>query len=178
MHLCVQSGSDHVLQGMRRGYRVADFKNIVDVFRKEIPELTLWTDIIVGFPGESQEDFLETLALIKEVKFDFVNVSGYAVRKGTFAAKMKQIASEVKKERSVALSKAMIAASLARNQTWIGWKGTVLVDEYKKEKKNFIGRTATYKPVVLREHSLTLGSAVEVEIVDATATHLVGEIIK
>lgn len=171
LHLCVQSGSDNVLNAMKRGYSAKDFLCYVKKFREAIPELTLSTDIIVGHPGETEEDFLKTAKLIGQVMPDMVNISGYGVRKGTASAEMKQIASQTKKDRTRKLTEIAKKIALEKNRNWIGWKGSVLVDEYNEAKGNFIGRNYAYKTVVLAGRH-TLGDTVEVEIVDAMETHL------
>lgn len=100
LHLPVQSGSDDVLRTMNRGYCVADFEKIVERFRKEIPNLFLSTDVIVGFPGETERDFQATVELIKKVKPNKVNVSKFGARRGTKAAKMEQLPVKTVNERS------------------------------------------------------------------------------
>lgn len=100
LHLPVQSGSNNILRLMKRGYSVADFEKIVEQFRKEIPEIYISTDIIVGFPGESEKDFEATLELVKKIKPDKVNISKFGARPGTEAAKMRQLPVETINERS------------------------------------------------------------------------------
>lgn len=100
LHLPVQSGSDKILKLMKRGYTVADFVKIVERFRKEIPDLYLSTDVIVGFPGETDEDFQATIELMKKVKPGKVNISKFGARSSTEAAKMKQLPTEKINERS------------------------------------------------------------------------------
>ncbi len=100
LHLPVQSGSDRILKLMKRGYTVRDFIEIVEKFRKEIPNIYLATDIIVGFPGESEKDFEKTIELIKKVKPQKVNISKFGARTGTEAAKMKQLDPKILSQRS------------------------------------------------------------------------------
>jgi MiaB-like tRNA modifying enzyme len=176
LHIPVQSGSNRILKKMKRGYTVEDFVNVVEAFKDSIPEITIWTDVIVGFPGESEEDFLKTLKLIEDVEPDFVNVSRYTVRPETEAAGMKQIPSQKKKDRTRQTSKLVNEISLKKNKEWIGWSGDVLTDEYNKDKKNWVGRNFTYKPVIIRGIT-RLGQTKKVRIVDATHTHLVGEVV-
>lgn len=104
LHLPVQSGSDSVLRLMNRGYKVDDFKKIVEKFRSEISWITISTDIICGFPGETDDDFKKTLELIKDIKPEVLNISKFYLRPGTKAAEMKQLKSSVIKERSRKLS--------------------------------------------------------------------------
>lgn len=99
LHLPLQSGSDSVLKKMNRKYKVQDFVFIVDKFRKEIPDLELWTDIIVGFPEETEKDFQETLKIIKKIKPQQLNLSRYWAIKGTEAATLQQLKPEIIKKR-------------------------------------------------------------------------------
>jgi len=105
IHIPVQSGSDKVLKDMKRPYTIKDFKFVVKKLREKIPNLIIWTDIIVGYPTESEEDFKKTIELIKELKFDFINISKFYLRPGTEAEKLKQLPTKVIKERSRKLSK-------------------------------------------------------------------------
>jgi len=105
IHIPVQAGSDKVLKDMRRGYTVENFKEIVKRFRKEIPEITISTDIICGFPTETEEDFKETIKLVKEIKPEVMNISKFYPRPNTPAKKMKQLPTRIIKERSRKLSK-------------------------------------------------------------------------
>jgi threonylcarbamoyladenosine tRNA methylthiotransferase CDKAL1 len=104
VHIPVQAGSNKVLKDMRRGYTVEEFKEIVKKFRKEIPGITISTDIICGFPTETEKDFEETVKLIKEVKPEVMNISKFYPRPNTEAKKMKQLPTKVIKERSRRLS--------------------------------------------------------------------------
>ena len=176
LHLCVQSGSNKVLKIMRRGYSVEDFVYYVEKFREEIIDLTLATDIIVGHPGEEEEDFEDTIDLIKEVKPDIVNLSKFSPRPGTLAYKMRQIDKKIINERSKKLHELIQKISLEKNKKWLGWKGKVLIDE--KFDKGFQGRNLSYKPIIIKECNLSyLGKFVDVEIVDAKNNYLIGKII-
>ena len=99
LHLPLQSGSDLVLKRMNRKYKVKDFLFIVENFRKSVPNFILWTDIIVGFPGETESDFNKTIEIIKKIKPDFINCSRFWPMKGTPAANLKQLPVKVVKER-------------------------------------------------------------------------------
>ncbi len=150
VHLPVQSGSDRILELMRRGHSVNDFIKIVNTFRKYIPNITLSTDIIVGFPSESEDDFYATVELLKTIKPDIVNISRYGKRPNTLAAKMpNQIPTDVKKNRSRLLSKIVDEISLENNRKWLYWEGNVLIDEISKT-DDLIGRNIFYKPIVIK----------------------------
>lgn len=100
LHIPVQSGSEKVLKDMKRIHTVEEFKEAVKLFRKEIPNIDIATDIIVGFPTETEEDFLDTYNLINEVKPEVINVAAFSSRPGTKAAQMKQISTEIVKQRT------------------------------------------------------------------------------
>ncbi|MBM3199592.1 tRNA (N(6)-L-threonylcarbamoyladenosine(37)-C(2))-methylthiotransferase [Candidatus Woesearchaeota archaeon] len=105
LHIPVQSGSDKVLQEMERKYSVQDFEKVVKKFRKDVPEICIATDIIVGFPTETGDDFKKTLDLVKKIKPEVLNISKFGMRPGTLAANMKQLPSQEIKRRSVILHK-------------------------------------------------------------------------
>ncbi len=174
MHIPVQSGNNAVLKGMRRGYDVATYIHIVEAIRKEIPEMMISTDIIVAFPGETEEAFQDTVKLIEKTCPDMVNISRFAARPGTAAAKMKQIASEEAKRRSRILSHVCKKIALAQNSKWVGWEGEITITE-KGKNGTVMGRNYAYKPVVVSKS--TIGEKVRVRITDAFASHLRGEII-
>ena len=110
IHIPVQSGSNRILGSMRRGYEVKDFKKIVGAFRKEIPDITVSTDIIVGFPDENESDFELTVNLIKGIKPEKINISKFGRRSGTDASDMPgQIPYEAMRERSIRLHKLVMS---------------------------------------------------------------------
>lgn len=174
LHLCVQSGSNKVLKIMRRGYTVEDFVSYVELFREEIPELTLITDIIIGHPGEDDDDHKQTIELLKEIKPDLVNLSKFGARPGTIAMKMEHIPRHIVNERSKELSKIIRQLSYERNKRWLGWEGDVLIDEINN---GFVtGRNYAYKPIVIKE-KLELGDLVNVKIKDVKSNFLIGELL-
>jgi len=176
VHLPVQSGDDQVLRRMRRFYTVEGFKEVVDAFRAVFPEVTLATDVICGFPGETQEAFGNTLKIINEVKPDIVNVSKFFARRGTAAAEMRDAVVEPAeiKRRSTETAKLVKRVSLERNQRWVGWNGEVLVDEKGKVPGSWIGRNFAYKPVTLKSSTGLLGKTLRVKVVKAFSTYLAG----
>lgn len=173
LHLPVQSGSNNILKKMGRNYTKEEFVDIIKKFRMGM-EINIWTDIIVGFPGESDADFEETLELLKTVHPDFVNVSAYASRPDTRAATMKKIPTEIVKKRTRIISKLVDDMSLEKNKKYIGKTCTIIVDEYNPKKRTFVGRNISYKPVVVK--NVKIGDIVKVKIISAEKTHLVGEI--
>ncbi len=171
LHIPVQSGSDKLLKLMRRGYNVNDYLFYVDRFREEIPDITISTDIIVGFPSETNSDFNKTVKLIKKVRPDVVNLSKYSVRPNTEAAKMKKLDTKIVDRRSNKIHKLIRKISRKNNEKWIGWEGRVLIDEYGKN-KSVISRNCQYKPIVT---SGKLGTFKHVKITSAEDMHLVGK---
>ncbi len=178
LHLPVQSGDNQVLVRMRRFYTVENFKHIVDAFRKTFPKITIATDVICGFPGETTEAFKKTLQLLEEVRPDIVNISKFFARPRTPAAKMNGALpfSEVK-ERSVTLSRLALRIALEKNMEWIGWEGEILIDERGTVLNSWVGRNFAYKPVVVRSTANLLGKTVQVKVLKAFTTHLEGEIL-
>jgi MiaB-like tRNA modifying enzyme len=180
LHLPVQSGDNQLLQRMRRFYSTEDFKKIVEAFRKCIPEITIATDVICGFPGETEEAFKRTLQLIKVVKPDIVNVSKFFARPGTAAAKMGKDfvpQGEIKRRSSLVANLARRIA-LERNQRWVSWKGKILVDETGKISGSWVGRNFAYKPVAIKDSANILGKTLDVEVVEVFSTHLRGVVCR
>jgi MiaB/RimO family radical SAM methylthiotransferase len=177
LHLPVQSGDDSVLQYMRRFYTAAEFKEIVKTFRSEFPQLTLATDVIVGFPGETAEAFDNTLKLLEEVKPDVTNISKFFARPKTIAARLKEglVGKEETKRRSTVTAELAKRLSAERNQRWVGWSGEVLVDEKGKVEGSWVGRNFAYKPIVVKSADNLLGKTLQVKVVDALGTYLKGE---
>lgn len=170
IHIPVQSGNDEILKKMGRRYKAMDFAEIIRHFREKIPEITISTDIICGFPAETDEQFEDSLKLIGEIQPDVLNISMFWPRPGTAAAKMKQLPPGTAKERSRKLTEAFNRIALERNRKWIGWEGKVLIDEKGKPgTATWIGRNHCYKPVIV-EGRYALGESIDVKIKDAT-TH-------
>ncbi len=176
LHIPVQCGSNKVLKDMRRGYSVRDFKEIIEKFRAAIPDLTISTDIICGFPSETEEDFEKTLELVLWLQPDVVNISQFWPRPGTKAAEMKQLSGAEKKERSRRLTKLCDGIMLNQNKKWVGWQGQALVDE-QNEDGTFVARNQSYKPILLRGN-LKLGDFATVKVKSAETKYLIGELVK
>lgn len=180
LHVPVQSGNNEILKLMKRKYNVEKYKEIINKFKKEIPDLTISTDIICGFPTETEEQFQDSISLVKETKPDIINISRFWLRPGTAAEKLKQLPGGITKKRSVRLNKIFNKIALENNKKWIGWKGSVLIDEkgkLKKGKKTWMGRNASYKPIVVEGKSkkFKLGQKINVRIVDVSEHYLKGE---
>ena len=176
LHIPVQSGDNNILKKMNRKYKVDDFLEIIKKFRKKYLDSTISTDIIVGFPTETNEQFQHTIDLLKTVKPDITNITRYSARPFTKAKMMEgRIRTDVAKERSKFLTKLCIELSKKNNRNHIGKKYTVLISE-KGKKNTVIGRTESYRPVVLREKA-EIGKITSVIITDAAPTYLYGRLI-
>ncbi len=171
LHIPVQSGSDSVLKDMNRGHTIKEFKEIVFRFRKEIPQISIATDIIVGYPTETYEDFEETLKLVRDIMPDFIHISKYRHRPNTESSKLPEIEYSEMKRRSKALNELKIKILYGKNLKEIGKEREILIIE-KGSKGGYIGRTDSYKPVIVREGEI--GSFMKVKIEEATATYLKG----
>ena len=173
LHIPVQSGSDKVLNDMKRGHTSQTFREIVKKTKEKFENFTISTDIIVGFPSETEEDFQKTVTLLEETKPDVVNLSKYSARPGTDAAELKQIDAAEIKRRSKVIFEQINKISLESNKKWIGWKGKVLFDENTEE--GIKGRNYAYKPIAVQE-DVKIGDSHIVEIIDATRKRLIGKI--
>jgi MiaB-like tRNA modifying enzyme len=178
-HLPVQSGSDEVLKRMNRLYTANQFRDIVETFRKAIPEVTLATDVICGFPSETSDDFEKSLDLIEEVKPDIVNISKFFPRPRTAAERMShQVPPAEVSDRSSRMTQLAKRISSEKNRAWLNWKGRILVDERGKKPDTLIGRNFAYKPVVAKSgNESLLGTFVEVKVTKSFQTYLEAEII-
>ena len=173
LHIPVQSGSDKVLNDMRRGHTVNTFREVVKKARERFTDFTISTDIIVGFPSETREDFERTFDLIDETRPDIVNLSKYSARPGTEAAEWEQIEASEVKRRSKIIFDQINKISLENNQKWIGWKGKVLFDE--KTDQGIKGRNFAYKSVFVNDE-IKIGQRETVKITDASIHSIIGEI--
>lgn len=176
LHVPVQSGNDEVLARMKRRYSVSDFREVCEAFRAQFPDSSISTDIITGFPGETEEQFRSSIELMKEVRPEIINVTRFSAREGTEAFEMDdQVPGWKSKERSRELTKLRTEISLERNNSLIGKVFGVMTTEYVKQGTT-IGRTDSYRPVVLPEH-LPLGVFYEVEITSGTDAYLRGQML-
>ncbi len=176
LHIPVQSGADDILKSMIRNYSVQDFKYIVREFQKHIPNLTISTDIIVGFPGESKKTFNQTLNLINWLKPDVLNISRYWERPGTLSASMdKKLHTRDTKELSRKLLPIFNKLALEKNQKLIGKSFNVLVDELGKP-GTYISRNNFYKPIVIKSEKNLFGKSLNVEITSVTSQYSIAKI--
>ena len=173
LHIPVQSGSDKVLHDMKRGHTVSTFREIVKRAKERFGNFTISTDVIVGFPSETEEDFQKTVNLLDETRPDVVNLSKYSARPGTEAAEWEQIDVIEVKRRSKIIFEQVNKISIDNNKKWIGWTGKVLFDE--KIDEGIKGRNFAYKPVFVR-NAVDIGQSHIVEITDVTVNSLLGKI--
>ena len=176
LHLPVQSGSQSILELMGRGYTPESFEKLVMDFRRAHSDITLSTDIIVGFPGETDSDFQASCDLIRNVKPDLLNITRFSAREGTPASQIDhRVPGWKAKERSRVLTKLRSDIGLARNERLVGSTQDVLLTEVVKEGTT-VGRSLNYKPVVFRER-IPLGTFVKSRIVGAGDAYLWGELL-
>ena len=178
IHLPVQSGSSSVLKKMNRKYTREQYLELVMKLRAAVPDITISTDIIVGFPGETEEEFEETLSLVKEVRYDSAFTFLYSVRKGTPAAEYEdQIPEDVKHERFNRLVDLINEGSAAKNALYEGRTEKVLVEGMsKKNDDTLTGRTEGFKLVDFEGDKAMIGQIVDVEILHGRTFSLTGRI--
>uniref|UniRef100_A0A670ICN9 tRNA-t(6)A37 methylthiotransferase n=1 Tax=Podarcis muralis TaxID=64176 RepID=A0A670ICN9_PODMU len=165
LHVPVQSASDSVLMDMKREYCVADFKRVVDFLKEKVPGITIATDIICGFPGETDEDFQETMKLVEEYKFPSLFINQFYPRPGTPAAKMHQVPAQVKKQRTKELSRLFHSYNPYDHK--IGEKQNVLVTEESFDSKFYVAHNRFYEQVLVPKNPEFMGKMVEVNIFEA-----------
>lgn len=173
LHLPVQSGSAEVLQSMRRGYAPQDFRSMAARLRAAFSDLTLYTDVIAGYPGETEEDFAATEELIKRAEPDKVNVTMYSPRPGTEASRLKDMPSRFKKDRSRRMTRLWKEIAGLRNGRYLGDEIVAQVTEMGRE-GTVMARSANYRKIVIFK-PLHLGSVRRFKIVKTTPFYLEGE---
>ncbi|MEA2034339.1 MAG: tRNA (N(6)-L-threonylcarbamoyladenosine(37)-C(2))-methylthiotransferase [Euryarchaeota archaeon] len=173
VHMPVQSGSDHVLDTMNRGYHAEDFVKIVDAFRAEMPDVRISTDFIVGFPTETDEDFAETLSLIRRTRPGKVNITRFSTRPGTDAEKYHDLPDRIKKDRSRLLTKTANAIYDEVNESYVGRVPDVRVTEQKKA-GSVVARDHSYMNIVVMEE-LPVGSVWKVRVTGHHRHYLIAE---
>ena len=179
IHLPVQAGSDSVLKRMNRKYTREKYLEVVERLRKAVPDIAISTDIIVGFPGETEEDFEQTLSLVRSVKYDSAFTFLYSVRQGTPAAEYEdQIPEEVKHQRFDRLVDAVNADSAEKNAAYKGRIERVLVEGVSKKNENTLtGRTEGFKLVDFEGGRELIGQMANVEITEGKTFSLTGKIV-
>jgi threonylcarbamoyladenosine tRNA methylthiotransferase CDKAL1 len=174
LHLPLESGSNEVLKAMNRGYKVEEFLKMAEAFKRKFKNSLLATDIIVGFPTETEKDFKKTISAIKKMKPEILHIFRYSKREGTVAAKLKDFPDRIKKERSRILTRIWQEISKEKSKKYLGKKFQALITE--KRGKTFLARLPSYKAVILKEGNL--GEFVKVKIIGAKPNYLIGKICK
>ena len=179
VHLPLQSGSTDILKAMNRVYTKEQYLNLVQKMRDKIPGVKFSTDIIVGFPGETEEDFEDTLEVVRKVKFEQIFMFIYSRRIGTPADKMKnQVPEEIKHKRFDRLKKLYEEIIAENNKEYIGTVQNILVEGYSKTNSEFLtARTDTNKVVIFKGNRELIGKFIQVKIVSEHMWYLKGEII-
>ncbi len=177
IHLPVQSGDNNILSQMNRRYTREDYLTLIEKLREAVPDIAISTDIIVGFPGETEEEFENTLDLCKRVGFDSAFTFLYSVRKGTPAADfVEQVPEEVKHERFNRLVAIINESSAIKNSEYAGRVEKVLVESLsKRNTKTFSGRTESFKLVNFKADMEDMGKIINVRITEAKTFSLDGE---
>ncbi len=177
VHLPLQSGSSNVLKVMNRKYTKEQYLNLVEKMKKQIPNLTLSTDIIVGFPGETEEDFEDTLDVVRKVNFEQVYMFIYSRRVGTPGDKMEnQIPEEVKHKRFDKLKQLVEEQIANKNKEYVGTVQNVLIEgRSKTNDKMLMGRTDSNKVVVIEGNEELIGKTVPLKIISEHMWYLKGE---
>ncbi len=177
LHLPLQAGSDAVLKGMNRHYRLPQFKKLINELREKVPGIALTTDLIVGFPGETEENFQETLDTLREIRFSAIHVFPYSRRIGTPAASYpNQISNEVKKDRVHRVQEVEKEIALEYRKQFMGQVVHVLAEEIKDG--YYEGLTDEYVRVSIRDSHIERGHLYPVKIDTITDTGMTGTVIK
>lgn len=177
-HLPIQSGSDRVLKVMNRHYDMASYTSLIEYMREKMPDISISTDIIVGFPGETDEDFEATIDAVSKIKYDMLFTFIYSKREGTPAATMEdQISDKVKGERFARLLDVQEKIAEEHNRALVGKTMRVLCEgESKNNKDKLTGRTEGNKIVLFDGDISNTGKFVDIEITDGAAFALYGKI--
>ena len=176
LHIPVQSGSDSVLKDMRRHYTSGDFFELVGKIRQRYPDISIATDLIAGFPGESDDDHRQSLALIRKLRADTINITRFSPRPGTDAFRMEQLNGRILKERSTELTEEKNRTEADVNSALVGKVFDALVTESSAD-GSVIARTLNYRPIAIKER-LELGTFIKAEVTGSFATYLVGRRVR
>lgn len=175
LHIPVQSGSNSVLDKMQRHYTVEDFFSLVSEIRKRYPEMSIATDLIAGFPGETDEDHKMSLDLISKLKADTINITRFSPRPGTAAFKMPQINGRILKERSSDLTDMKNKTEAMINASMVGKTYSALVSE-KSSDGSVIARTDNYRPIAIKS-DIPLGTRITAKVTESHPTYLIGKVL-
>jgi MiaB-like tRNA modifying enzyme len=177
LHIPIQSGSNRILQEMQRKYQISEIIDNLELLKEEFPYLTISTDMICGFPGESEYDFYRSINFIKWLKPEILNISKFTARPGTKAKQMTQLNSKTIKERSIRLSKVYRTSLNHINDKWKGWEGEVLLLHKGNENQQVFSRNFAYKNIFLEKVDAAFGEFVKVKIENIDGFNLFGKLI-
>lgn len=179
LHLPVQSGSNAVLRRMKREHTIEWYKEQIAEYRTYLPEGSLTTDLIVGFPGETEKDFQDTLDLLEAVQFDSAYVFAYSPRPGTPALKLvNDVPEEEKNRRLQSVLETQRAIAFAKNQTYVGKTTEILFENRsKRDQDRFVGRTRDFKRVVAHSPTNICGTLRQAKILSVADETLLGELV-
>lgn len=179
LHLPIQSGSDKILAAMKRGYTVLEYKSVIRKLKEARPDITFSSDFIIGFPGETEEDFLKTIELIKEIDYDQSYSFIYSKRPGTPAASLvDNISMEVKKERLSFLQETINTLSKNKSKNILGKQVEVLVEGTSSKYSNMVlGRTKNNKVINIPGSKDMIGKILKIEITELNNKSLKGELL-
>ncbi|MDP3698416.1 MAG: tRNA (N(6)-L-threonylcarbamoyladenosine(37)-C(2))-methylthiotransferase [Nanoarchaeota archaeon] len=176
LHLPLQAGHDETLKAMRRCHTVEEYVHVVNLFQREIPEINIMTDIMVGYPTETDDHYWGTLEVVRKTTPDAINISRFWPRPETAVVNLEELPEEVVAHRSKVLTDIFHNVSKLRNERWVDWKGEIIIDEKGKEERQWIGRNDSYKQIVV-EGDFKLGDKLKVQIVKAETFELRGKVI-
>ena len=179
IHLPIQSGSNEILRRMNRKYTVEQYLDIVDYIKAKMPDVGITSDIMIGFPGETEEDFIQTCELVKKVRFSNAFTFVYSPRKGTPAAAMEQIPADVKKSRITRLVKLQNDITKQLSDEYLGNTYEILVEDVNPKYPGTVcGRTDSGRLVTVNGDPGLIGSFCNVKITKSRSASLFGEIVK
>ena len=172
-----QAGSDRILESMRRGYTQQEYRDIISNIRKHMPDASINTDVIVGYPTETEEDFMETMKLAEELRLDLFHIAKYSPRPRTLSAKMKDdVTPDEKEDRRIRLDELTAKINAEKSAELLGKTVEVLVEEFQEKKNRWRGRTPHNKLVFFESDADCLGQLVKVKINWTGPFSLIGSI--
>lgn len=175
LNLPLQSGDDNILKKMNRPYTISKYKSIVEKTRKAMPNLTLSTDVIVGFPGETKKQFENTARAFRKIKFDMAYISEYSPRPQTAAAKMDDdVPKKEKARRKEVINEILKKTALEKNKKYVGKEVEALIDR-KKSADEWVGKTKEYKTIFIKSKKNLLGQFIKAKVISATPWGLKGK---
>ena len=177
LHIPIQSGSDKILKSMNRHYTQKDFLKIVNNFKKEFRNISIATDVIVGYPGETEKDFNETCKIIKEIQPEILNVSKMWHRPKTPAEILKPISSKLKSERAKKLLKLHFEICKENQKKFKNTEHEILIDQ-KGFENTWLGRNENYKLFAVQSNKKILGKKIKIKVINPTPHYLISEKIE